>query len=395
MPLAVYLLGLAVFAQGTSEFMLAGLLPEIAADLGVSIPDAGLLISAFALGMLVGGPLLGVLTLRWPRRTSLLTFVAVFVVAHVAGALTASYGVLLATRIVAAFAYAGFWAVTAVTVVGMVPSNARGKALSIVTGGLTIATILGVPAGTFVGQHFGWRAAFWAVTAATALTAIGLPATVPGGRLTGESAPDLRRELRTMANPRLWLAYGMTGLSAGSVVVTFSYLGALLTDTTGLDESWVPGVLALYGVGALIGITIGGRVADARPFGTLYTGAVGIIVVSVLLALTLTIAPAVVVLVFFLGFFGFFVNPALNVRIYSIAGEARTLAGATVSSAFNIGVTVAPWLGGLAIGAGLGYPAVAWTGAALGVVTLATVPLASALGRHPRDADPAPSLTAT
>ncbi|WP_424529915.1 Cmx/CmrA family chloramphenicol efflux MFS transporter [Sphaerisporangium viridialbum] len=391
MPLAVYILGLAIFAQGTSEFMLAGLLPEIATDLGVSIPDAGLLISAFALGMLVGGPLLAVVTLRWPRRLSLLAFVAVFVAAHVAGGLTASYGVLLTTRIVAAFAYAGFWAVAAVAAVGMVPANARGRALAIVTGGLTIATILGVPAGTFVGQHLGWRAAFWAVAAVTALTAIGLPATVPGGRLTGDKAPDLRRELRTMANPRLWLAYSSTGLSAGSVVVTFSYLGALLTDTTGLDEAWVPAVLALYGVGSLIGITIGGRIGDARPFGTLYAGCAGIVVVSVLLALTMDVVAAVVVLVFFLGFFGFFVNPALNVRIYAIAGEARTLAGATVTSAFNIGIVVAPWLGGLAIGAGFGYPSVAWTGAALGVVTIASVALGSALNGLSRKADPAPS----
>ncbi|MFC4589417.1 Cmx/CmrA family chloramphenicol efflux MFS transporter [Sphaerisporangium corydalis] len=383
MPLAVYLLGLAIFAQGTSEFMLSGLLPEIAADLGITIPDAGLLISAFAVGMLVGAPVLAIVTLRWPRRTSLLTFTAVFIAAHVVGALTASYGVLLATRIVAAFAYAGFWAVAAVATVSMVAPGARGKAMAIVTGGLTIATILGVPAGTFIGQHLGWRAAFWAVAAMSALAAIGIPATIRGGRPAAESMPRLRRELRTMAEPRLWLAYGVAALSACSVIVIFSYLGTLLTATTGLPEGWVPVVLALFGVGSLTGIILGSRFGDTRPFAALYAGTAGIVAVSVLLALTATSVAPVAVLVFLLGGFGFFVNPALNVRIYAIAGEARTIAGATATSAFNVGVVLAPWLGGLTIAAGFGYPSVAWAGAAIGVVTLGAIALASALHRAP------------
>ncbi|WP_433236373.1 Cmx/CmrA family chloramphenicol efflux MFS transporter [Streptosporangium sp. CA-135522] len=382
MPLAVYILGLAIFAQGTSEFMLSGLLPEIAGDLGVSIPDAGLLISAFALGMVVGAPLLAVVTLRWPRRTALLAFLAVFVLTHVVGALTSSYGLLLTTRVVGAFAYAGFWAVASVAAVGMVPSNARGKALAIVTGGLTVATIVGVPAGTFIGQHSSWRAAFWAVAALSALMAIGVPATVPGGRPAQDAMPRLRQELRVMADPRLWLAYGTISLAFGAVIVTFSYLGALLTGTTGLPEAWVPAVLALFGVGSLIGITIGGRVADAHPFATLYAAVTGIVIVSVALALATTNAAAVVVLVFLLGGFGFAINPALNVRVFSLAGEARTLAGATVTSAFNIGITVAPWLGGLALGAGLGYPSVAWTGAALGLAALGAVAVGAALHRR-------------
>jgi DHA1 family chloramphenicol resistance protein-like MFS transporter len=163
MPLAVYILGLSIFAQGTSELMLAGLLPGMAADLGVSIPDAGLLISAFALGMLVGAPLLAVATIRLPRRTVLLSFLAIFALSHVAGALTADYAVLFATRVVGAFVYAGFWAVAAATAIGLVPVNARAKAMSVLAGGLTVATILGLAAGTVIGLLLGWRADFLAV----------------------------------------------------------------------------------------------------------------------------------------------------------------------------------------------------------------------------------------
>ncbi|MER6944314.1 Cmx/CmrA family chloramphenicol efflux MFS transporter [Nonomuraea sp. NPDC000554] len=383
MPLAVYILGLAIFAQGTSELMLAGLLPELAADLDVSIPDAGLLISAFAIGMLVGAPVLAVITSRWPRRTTLLVFLAVFVLSHVAGALTPGYGLLFATRVVGAFVYAGFWAVATVTALGLARPDTRGRAMSVVTGGLTVATIIGLPAGTLIGQHLGWRAAFWVVAAMSALAMAGVFATIPGRQADAVQAPRLRDEVRAMANPRLWLAYGTTATSTGAVLVTFSYLTPLLTDTTGLAAGWVPAVLALYGVGSLIGITIGGRTADARPFGTLYTGVVGVVLVSVALALLADVPVLALPLVFLMGLFGFAVNPALNTRVFALAGAAPTLAAGTNVSAFNVGITVAPWLGGLAIGAGFGYPSVAWIGAGLGVVALGTVALAAALHRRP------------
>src|SRR3954468_11219249 len=248
MPLAVYLLGLAIFAQGTSELMLAGLLPEIATDLDVSIPAAGLLISAFAIGMLVGAPVLAVVTLRWSRRTAMLAFLLAFALTHVAGALTSSYGVLLATRVAGAFVYAGFWAVASVTAIELAGPQARAKAMSVLAGGLTVATIVGLPAGTLLGQHFGWRSAFWAVAVLSVLATAGIVATIPGGR--AETAPELRREFRAMINPQLWLAYGTTALSTGAILVIFSYLAPLLlTQTAGLPAGWIPGILALYGVG--------------------------------------------------------------------------------------------------------------------------------------------------
>ncbi|MCP2257595.1 MFS transporter, DHA1 family, chloramphenicol resistance protein [Streptoalloteichus tenebrarius] len=388
MPLAVFVLGLSIFAQGTSELMLAGLLPEVAADLGVSIPDAGLLISAFAMGMLVGAPVLAMVTLRWPRRTALLTFLAIFVATHVAGALTSNYATLFVTRVVGAFVYAGFWAVATVTAVGLVPPTARGRAMGIVAGGLTVATVIGLPAGTVIGQHLGWRAAFWTVAVMSALAMIGVLATIPGGR--PEATTSLRAEVRTLANPRLWLAYGTTSLATSGLLVTFSYLAPFLTETTGLSSGWVPAVLVLYGVGAFTGISVGARNADARPHGTLAVGVVGLVVISVALALAAHQPVLTVVLVCLLGAFGFATNPVLNTRVFSLTSGANTLAASMNTSAFNVGITAGPWLGGLAIDADLGYPSVAWIGAALGMVSLVAVVIAARLDRrHSRARDTA------
>ncbi|TDB83144.1 MFS transporter [Actinomadura sp. KC216] len=379
MPLAVFVLGMAIFAQGTSELMLAGLLPGMADDLGVSVPQAGLLISAFAIGMLAGAPVLAVLTLRWPHRRALLAFLAAFAVTHVIGALTSDYWVLFATRVVGAFVYAGFWAVAAATAIGLVPANARGRAMGIVAGGLTVAAIVGLPAGTVIGQHLGWRAAFWAVAAMSVAAMAGVAATVPAGRSERE-APRMRDELRAVAVPRLWLLYGTIALATSGLMVTFSYLGALLEETTRIAEAWVPAVLALYGAGALIGITAGGRTADARGVPTLYAGFGGLVLVSVGLALVAESPAPTVALVFLLGLVGFGTNPTLNSRAFGIVEGSATLVAAGNVVAFNVGITAGPWLGGRAIDAGAGLASTAWIGAVLGVLALGAVALA-----HTRD----------
>ncbi|KPC66726.1 Cmx/CmrA family chloramphenicol efflux MFS transporter [Streptomyces chattanoogensis] len=385
MPLAVYLLGLGIFAQGTSEFMISGLLTNIASDLGVSIPDAGLLVSAFAIGMLVGAPVLAVATLRIPRRTALIAFQAVFIAGHVVGALAPGYGVLFATRIVSAFAYAGFWAVAAAAAVSLVPPGAKGKALSVVAMGLTLATIVGVPAGTVLSQHAGWRAAFWGVAGLTVLSAISLRVALPAARNSAEvrERPSIRGELRGLARPELWVSYLLTALTFGAAVVTFSYLAPLLTKVSGLPEGWVPLVLALYGAGGLAGLTVGGRVADTAPLRTLLIGGGGLTIASAALALTAESLGAAIVLVLVLGFTGWVVNPVVQSRVFRIAPDAPTLAGAVNTSAFNTGITLTPMLGGLAIDADLGLPSVAWVGAATGVLALVAVGWAATLERRP------------
>lgn len=366
LPLAVYVLGLSVFALGTSEFMLSGILQPLARDLRVSIPQAGLLVSAFAIGMVVGAPVLAAATLRLPRRTTLIALLALFGLGQVAGALAPSYGVLFVSRVLSALACAGFWAVGAAVAVSLVPVTARARAMAVMVGGLSIANIAGVPAGALLGEHAGWRAAFWAVAGLAALGLLGVIAAVPHTAVpTGEDRPQLRRELAIYKDKQVWLALSATALNAAAVFALFSYLSPLLTDTAGLAESWVPTVLALFGVGALIGTFIGGRIADAHLFGTLLGGIAASALVLAVLALTAQSPAAAVALSLLLGVTAFTTAPALNARMFNVANAAPTLAGATTTAAFNIGNTIGPWLGGLTIGAGWGYPSVAWTGAAL------------------------------
>ncbi|WP_327666173.1 MULTISPECIES: Cmx/CmrA family chloramphenicol efflux MFS transporter [unclassified Streptomyces] len=370
MPLAVYILGLSVFALGTSEFMLSGILPAVADDMDVTIPQAGLLISAFAIGMVVGAPLLAVATLRLPRRTTLISLITVFGLGQVAGALAPTYEILFASRVVSALACAGFWAVGAAVAIAMVPMNQRARAMAVMIGGLSIANVLGVPAGAFLGEGLGWRAAFWAVGAASAIALVGIVTLVPKIPLPAER-PRLKRELSIYADRQVWLSIAVTALAAGGVFCAFSYLSPLLTDVAGLPEGWVPAVLALFGFGALAGTTLGGRIADAHLFGVLLTGITASTVFLAALALLGHFAVAAVALSFLLGFSAFYTAPALNARMFNVAGAAPTLAGATTTAAFNLGNTGGPWLGGTVIDADLGYPATAWAGAAMTVVALA------------------------
>lgn len=381
MPLAVYILGLSVFALGTSEFMLSGLLEPIAEDMDVSIPSAGLLISAFAIGMVVGAPLLAVATLRLPRKTTLVALITVFGAGQVAGALAPTYEVLFASRVISALACAGFWAVGAAVAIAMVPTTSRARALAVMIGGLSIANVLGVPAGAFLGEHLGWRSAFWAVGAASAVALVGVVALIPRIPLP-ERRPRLKGELSIYRDRQVWLSIAVTALAAGGVFCAFSYLAPLLTDVAGLPDGWVPTVLALFGLGALVGTTVGGRVADAHLFGVLLSGTATSTVLLVALALLASSPVAVIALSFLLGVSAFYTAPALNARMFNVAGAAPTLAGATTTAAFNLGNTGGPWLGGTVIDAGLGFASTAWAGA--GMTLVAIVLVAVSLRLHSR-----------
>ncbi|MCX4691853.1 Cmx/CmrA family chloramphenicol efflux MFS transporter [Streptomyces sp. NBC_01408] len=381
MPVAVYVLGLSVFALGTSEFMLSGLLPPIADDMGVTIPQAGLLISAFAIGMVVGAPLLAVATLRLPRRTTLISLISLFGLGQVAGALAPSYELLFASRVVSALACAGFWAVGAAVAIAMVERNQRARAMAVMIGGLSIANVLGVPAGAFLGEHLGWRSAFWSVGAASAVALVGILVLVPKIPLPAQK-PRLGRELGIYRDRQVWLSIVITALAAGGVFCAFSYLSPLLTDVAGLDSQWVPWILGLFGVGALAGTTLGGRVADAHLFGVLLWGITASTVFLTALALLASAQAAAIALSFLLGFSAFFTAPALNARMFNVAGAAPTLAGATTTAAFNLGNTGGPWLGGTVIDAGLGYAATAWAGAAMTVAAVVLTAIALRLDRR-------------
>ncbi|MFE2060677.1 Cmx/CmrA family chloramphenicol efflux MFS transporter [Streptomyces sp. NPDC059446] len=365
MPFAVHVLGLAVFAQGTSEFMLSGLLSGIAGDLHVSLGAAGLLTSAFAVGMVIGAPLTALAGRTWPRRRALLFFLGVFVAAHVVGALTSSYGVLLATRVAGALADAGFWAVALVTARAMVGPEQRARATAVVVGGVTVACVVGVPAGAALGGLWGWRAAFWAVALVCVPAALALWATVPEGRPDDVRGVGARSELRALARPRLLLTLLVMALVQGATLCAFSYLEPLLTRVTGMGAGGVPVVLALFGAGSFAGVTLAGRLADARPGTVLAFGMTALAAGWAVLALSAAHPVAVSALVLLQGALAFGTGTTLITRVFHQAPDAPTLAGSFATAAFNVGAAAGPWLGGLALGGGLGLRSPVWVSALL------------------------------
>lgn len=371
LPRAVYALGLTVFCLGTSEFMIAGLLPQMSADLEVSVPAVGRLISAFAVGMLVGAPVMALLTLRLPRRTTLLGAGIVFAAAHVVGAMTSSYAVLFTSRVISAVACATFWAVAAVTVVAIAPRGTTARGLGILVGGLTIANIIGVPGGTWVGERFTWQATFWGVAAFTIVTLLVVAASVPETRADGAQRLGAlaRREFGALRNRRLWVALATTMSFQAAVFCTFSYLAVMLIDVSGIDSRWIPWALFVFGLGSLLGIILGGRYADRDALVNVIVSLTALAVALGALWLVTPLGPVAVIAVFAFGFSAFSIASAINARVFQHAGDAPTFASAFNVAAFNVGNAVGPWLGGLVIAAGWGY--LSPIGVSLGLTLLA------------------------
>ncbi|MGW5489441.1 Cmx/CmrA family chloramphenicol efflux MFS transporter [Streptosporangium sandarakinum] len=381
MPIVIYMLGLAVFAQGTSEFMLSGLIPEIAGDLGVSVPAAGTLTSAFAVGMIVGAPLMAVLSLRWPRRRALLVFLVAFTLVHVAGAVTADFGVLLVTRVVAALANAGFLAVGLATASGLAGPAAKGRATAVLLGGVTLACVAGVPAGAVLGQVWGWRSAFWAVAAVSAPAVLAILRSVPAAP-PDAAVPGARRELRALRRPRLLVTLSLGALVNGATFCAFTYLAPLVTDVGGFGPGWVPVFLALFGLGSFAGVTVGGRVSDERPMRLLVPGGLALAVGWLLLMATADAPAWMFVLVFVQGALSFAVGSTLITRALYEAVEAPSLGGSFATAALNVGAAVGPVLGGAAIGAGLGYRSPLGVSALLVALAFVTAGAALAVRRR-------------
>lgn len=372
-PAVVLLLAAVIFALGTSEFMIAGLLEEMAAELHVSLGQTGLLVTGFAVGMIFGAPVLAVLTLKLPVRTTMLAAILTFAAAHVMGALAPGYGTLMASRVIAAIACGGFWAVAAVHTVRVAPPAVTARSLAALVGGLTVANLIGVPAGALLGHVFGWRSAFWALAVVTALAAVLVAFTVKS-LPRKEDLPPLkslvRLELRVFRYPRIWLALSITALFQGSVFAAFSYFGPLLTHTAGLDPVWVPAVLAAFGVGALVGVTVGGRLADRGLFANMIGSLVALAAAFILLALVARWWLPAVLAIVLIGLSGFSIAGALNARVFQVAGGAPTLAASVNTSAFNVGNAAGPALGAAALTLGLPVVTTVWIGAVLAVLAL-------------------------
>ncbi|MFI1021365.1 Cmx/CmrA family chloramphenicol efflux MFS transporter [Streptomyces olivaceus] len=376
MPLPLYLLAMAAFAMGTSEFMLAGLLPDIASDLDVTVGTAGVLTSAFALGMVVGAPLVAAFARNWSRRPSLLGSVLVFAAAHAVGAVTTSFPVLLATRVVAALANAGFLAVALTAAAALVPPDRKGRALSVLLAGTTSAMIAGVPGGSALGTVFGWRATFWAVAALCLPAALGILKGVPAGHREEEATgrPVLRAELAQLTRSRLIVVMLLGALVNAATFGSLTFLAPVVTDGAGLGELWVSVVLVLFGTGSFAGVTLAGRLSDRYPGRVVAVGGPLLLAGWPATAVLATEPVALFVLVFVQGTLSFALGTTLITRVLYEAAAAPGMAGSYATAALNVGAAVGPVIAAATLGAGALGPLWA-SGLLVAVALLIALPL--------------------
>ncbi|MBB6174544.1 DHA1 family inner membrane transport protein [Nocardiopsis mwathae] len=386
MSLRLLVLALAAFVMGTAEFVITGLLPEVAAGLGVSIPAAGALISGYALAIVVGGPAVVLAGSRVPRKALLTGAVALFALGNLICALAPVYGMLMAGRVLAALGQAAFLGVGAVVAANLVPPQRRAQAIAVVFTGITVANVIGSPLGTLVGQHLGWRTTFWLIAAAAVVALAGIAAAVP--RQPAPEATSVRGELALFTRGRVWFAVAVGMLAMGAVFAAFSYIAPLLTEVSGLPSTAITPVLVLFGLGMVAGNLLGGRFADRDRLRTLLV-AMGMLVVA-LAALALLAPyplPAAVALAA-VGAAGFAAVPAVLSELIGQARGRSPLSAAVGGSATNLGMALGAALGGLTISAGLGYTAPAWLGAGAALLGLAVVLTAAAVSGRGGPADP-------
>ncbi|MBZ9639286.1 MFS transporter [Streptomyces sp. PSKA30] len=368
LPFVVWVLAAGTFLMGTTEFVIAGLLPELANDLGVSVSHAGLLITAFAIGMIVGGPTMAMATLRMPQRRTLILALAVFSLGHVVAVLSPSFTIVLLARVVTALATGAFWAVgfvVATTAAG--PHNST-RAVGVMMGGLTLANVVGVPIGSFAGQFTGWRGPFWALAVLSALAAAFIGRFIPAHEQRAEVS--VRAEVGALRQGRLWLALTAAMLIMGGVLATYTYITPLLTDRAGIPEGAVPVVLIAFGVGALGGNTIGGRLGDRRPMSTTLTAAAATALVLFLLIPLSTNPVTATALVFLMALTGFTVNPVVTSLAVRFAGDAPTLTSALTTSAYNTGIAAGSAIAGMALDSSLGLTGPPLVGTVAAALTL-------------------------
>ncbi|HXP01677.1 MAG TPA: MFS transporter [Luteibacter sp.] len=373
-------LAVAAFAIGTTEFVIMGLLPEVAADLRVSIPSAGMLVSGYALGVAVGAPLLAALTARLERKRALLLLMGLFILGNLLCAMAPNYEVLMVARVVAAFCHGSFFGIGAIVAAHLVPANQRSRAIALMFAGLTLANVLGVPFGTFLGQWAGWRATFWAVTGLGVVASLAVARFVPA--LPNLKAPHMGRELRVLREPQVLIALGMTVLGFGGVFTVFTYIAPILQEQSHISPHWTGAVLVLFGLGTTIGNILGGRLADWKLMPSLMGILVALTLLLVLFAWTMHSTVAAIVTVFVWGIAAFATVAPLQSRVVHVAGDAPNLASTLNIAAFNLGNAGGAWLGGVVLAAGYAMPVVSLAGAAVTVAGLLATMASVALERR-------------
>ena len=361
MPIAVFALTISAFAIGTTEFVIMGLLPIVASDLHVSIPAAGMLVTGYALGVVAGAPILTVATSRMERKPLLIGLMGLFILGNLIAAIAPSYAVLMVARIVASFTHGAFFGVGSVVAASLVPADKKARAIAMMFTGLALANILGVPGGTAIGQAFGWRATFWAVTALGVISTIALSLLVkPVG---GHGGGNLRGEIAALRHPPVWVALGTTMLGFGGVFVVLTYIAPILQTTTGLSPRTVTIVLFIFGIGLTIGNTIGGRLADKALMPSLIGILAVLAAVMAVFAVTMHFPIAAIATIFVWGVASFATVPALQTRVVEKARHAPNLAASLNIGAFNLGNALGAALGGGLIDLGFDYPVIAIAGA--------------------------------
>ncbi|MEL1265058.1 MFS transporter [Pseudoxanthomonas putridarboris] len=386
MPVALYALTAGAFGIGTTEFVIMGLLMQVAADLHVSIAAAGMLISGYALGVFVGAPLLTAATSRMPRKAVLVALMVVFTLGNLACALAPNYTLLMIARVVTSLAHGTFFGVGAVVATGLVSEDRKASAISIMFTGLTVATLLGVPAGAWLGLQFGWRATFWAVTAIGIVATVVIATLVPADR-SAHAPLAFRDEMKAIARPQVLLGLLMTVLGFGGMFTVYTYIQPLLTQVTGFADAAVSPILLVFGVGMIVGNLLGGRFADKRLSAALLGTLATLALVMGAMTFVLHSRWAMVLFTGLLGAAAFATVSPLQLWVLQKAAGAQSLASSLNIGAFNLGNALGAWLGGVVISQGLGLTALPWVAALVPLSAFAVALWSLALER--RQARPA------
>ncbi|MGV9937447.1 MFS transporter [Streptomyces olivaceoviridis] len=390
MPLALLALAIGAFGIGTTEFVIMGVLPQVADDFGVSIPTAGWLVSGYALGVVIGAPLLTVLGTRVSRKKMLMFLMGLFIVGNALSAAAPSFGLMLIGRVIASLAHGAFFGIGSVVAADLVAPEKKASAISLMFMGLTIANIVGVPGGTYIGQVAGWRLTFTLVAALGAIGLLGVAKLVP--EQGKPRAGNVRAEFAAFKNVQVWLAMAMTVLGYGGVFAAITYITPMMTQVAGYTEGAVTWLLVLFGVGMFLGNLLGGKFADRALMPMLFTTLAALAAVLLLFTATAHNKVLAAITLTLIGALGFATVPPLQKWVLDQASAAPTLASAANIGAFNLGNALAAWLGGVVIAAGLGYTSPNWVGALLSGTALLLSFLAAFLDRRTRRAsDSAPA----
>jgi len=369
MPLPLLALAVAAFGIGTTEFVIMGLLPNVARDLSVSIPAAGMLVSGYALGVTIGAPIVAIITSGMPRKRALMSLIALFIVGNLLCAIAPGYALLMVARVITAFCHGAFFGIGSVVAAGLVPPNKRAQAIALMFTGLTLANVLGVPLGTALGQLAGWRATFWAVTGIGILAALALAVWLPAK--IDMQKTSLVHEFTTLRHPQVLMVLGISALASASLFTVFTYITPILEDVTHLTPHHVTLVLLLFGLGLTIGGTLGGKLADWKLMPTLLVSLAAIAIVLAIFASACHYPIAAMLTIFVWGVLAFAIVPPIQILIVNRASDAPNLASTLNQGAFNLGNATGAWLGGMAISAGFALTSLPYVGIVMALSALA------------------------